>query len=130
MHIVSVATLVGFFGDALTQLLINFGMGGPTGWGLKPYFKQHGTTESLFVAAGMLAIFFTIYVSSGLPMKIQYLAIYGVLVDLIFREANVFPSLKGYYDHFNHIWSGFWGALFMMLPLLAMKVANKNLKIT
>ena len=129
MHPTAIATLVGFFGDAILQVLVKMGMGGQTGWGLKPYFKQHGSTEALFTAAGMMALFFVIYVATGLPLKLQYLAIYGILLDLLFREANLFPSLKGYYGHLNYFWSAVWGAIPMMIPLLIMKAVNPKLKI-
>jgi hypothetical protein len=129
MHPTAIATLVGFFGDAILQFMVRMGMGGSTGWGLKPYFKQHGSTEALFTAAGMMALFFVLYVATGLPLKLQYLAVYGILLDLLFREANLFPSLKGYYQSLNYFWSAVWGAIPMMIPLLIMKAMNKDLKI-
>lgn len=129
IHLTSIATLVGFFGDAILQLLVKYNMGGSTGWGLKPYFKQHGSMEAMFTAAGMMALFFVIYVATGLPLKLQYLAIYGIILDLLFRKANLFPSLKGYYNHLNYFWSAVWGAIPMMIPLLILKVVNPNLKI-
>ena len=41
--LISIACIVGFVGDFLLQLISKkFGIGGPTGWGLKDYFIQHG----------------------------------------------------------------------------------------
>jgi hypothetical protein len=121
MNIVSIATLVGFVGDACLQILVNNGFGGSTGWGLKPYFKQHGSAEAMCIAAGMLAIFFIIYVKLGLPLKVEWLAVYGVILDLIFRKAMIFPSLSGYYTSLNYFESAIWGAIPMVIPLVLMK---------
>jgi hypothetical protein len=43
MNIIAIAVLTGFFGDLLLQLgTQKLHLGGPSGWGLIPYFKQHG----------------------------------------------------------------------------------------
>ncbi len=100
-------------------------MGGKTGWGLREYFKQHGSVESLFIAGGMMTLFYIIYlILLGLPPLWYYLAIYGILLDLFFRETMIFPSLQGYYDHLNYFWSAFWGAVPMILPLGIMKLSS------
>ena len=83
----------------------------------------------MFTAAGMMAIFYIIYVAAGLPLKLQWLALYGVILDFIFRVSGIFPSLKGYYAHLNYFWSAVWGAIPMILPLLVWKAINKNIKI-
>jgi len=117
MDIVSTSFLVGFFGDASLQILSPI-FGGKTGWGLTPYFKQHGRAESLFIAGGMMALFYMIYVYIfKLPLNYVYLAIYGIILDLLFRWFRIFPSLDGYYEYLNYFWSGFWEAFSMMLPL-------------
>jgi hypothetical protein len=60
--LVTISCITGFFGDAGLQLLTKkFGMGGSTGWGLKPYFSQHGTGEALCVASGMMTLFYIIF---------------------------------------------------------------------
>ena len=118
------ACVTGFLGDAGLQFLTkSAGMGGSTGWGLKGYFAQHGATESLFIAGGMLTLFFTLYLMV-LPPNPYYLLIYGVLLDLLFREWRLFPSLSGYYTHLNYFWSAVWGAIPMLLPwiLTSMRV--------
>ncbi len=117
LHLIIIACLAGFIGDYILQILITF-MGGKTGWGLREYFKQHGSVESLFIAGGMMTLFYIIYlILLGLPPLWYYLAIYGILLDLFFRETMIFPSLQGYYDHLNYFWSAFWGAVPMILPL-------------
>lgn len=119
MELVSIACLTGFVGDALLQVMTRYGMGGPTGWGLTPYFRHHGPAESLFIAGGMMALFYIIYIDLlHLPVTWYYLAIYGVVLDYIFRVTRLFPSLDGYYAHLNYFWSAFWGAVPMMLPLI------------
>ncbi len=113
MDLVSIAACTGFIGDALLQIIVkntNFD------WGLRQYFNQHGSIESLCIAAGMLAIFFIIYVQLRLPITWYYLALYGIGLDLLFRETMLFPSLKGYYNHLNFFWSGMYGAIPMMIP--------------
>jgi len=119
MDVVSSAFIAGFVGDASLQIATKkLNMGGPTGWGLKEYFKQHGTTESLFIAGGMMTLFYIIYLDVlNLPLNYMYLAIYGVILDFIFRKFIIFPSLKGYYQHLNYFWSAFWGAVPMIIPL-------------
>lgn len=120
--LLAMACLTGFFGDAALQILTKrFNLGGPTGWGLKPYFAQHGTAESLFIAAGMLTLFYVIYLAV-LPVNWVYLAVYGVVLDIFFRKTMLFPSLTGYYAHLNYFWSAFWGAVPMLIPLLSLNL--------
>jgi len=123
-QLVAIATLVGFFGDALLQVLVCNGLGGKTGWGLKSYFQQHGRAESMFTAAGMLAVFYTFYIVLKLPLKWYWLVLYGVLLDLFFRLTMVFQSLKGYYSALNYFWSAVWGAIPILLPLLIWKLLS------
>ena len=122
--LVSIACIVGFIGDALLQLFTKyFNMGGPTGWGLKEYFIQHGSTESLFVAGGMMSLFYVLYIHVlKLPFSYQGLAVYGILLDLLFRKLEIFQSLSGYYSHLNYFESGLWGAIPMILPYFIFSV--------
>jgi hypothetical protein len=124
-RLLTISCLTGFAGDAALQYLSTF-MGGETGWGLKEYFRQHGKAESLFIAGGMMTLFYIIYfVILGLPLNWFYLAIYGVVLDWIFRAAMLFPSLKGYYNHLNYFWSGFWGGTPMLMPYGIMLMIDK-----
>jgi hypothetical protein len=126
MNLVTIAALVGFVGDAVLQVMVASGLGGPTGWGLKAYFKQHGRAESMFIAAGMMVIFYIMYLGTGLPLKLEYLAVYGIALDLLFREMRIFPSLDGYYKSLNYFWSAVWGAIPMMIPLAMFNQLNKS----
>ena len=114
-----IACFTGFIGDAMLQVLTKFwGMGGKTGWGLIEYFRLHGSAESMFIASGMMTLFYVLYlVVFGFPATWYYLAIYGIIIDLIFRKTMLFSSLKGYYQQLNYFWSGFWGAVPMIMPL-------------
>jgi uncharacterized membrane protein YvlD (DUF360 family) len=116
---ISIACFTGFIGDAMLQALTKFwGMGGKTGWGLIEYFRLHGAAESMFIASGMMTLFYVLYlVVFGFPAKWYYLGIYGIVLDLIFRKTMLFSSLTGYYKQLNYFWSGFWGAVPMMMPL-------------
>ena len=122
--LIGIACAIGIVGDSLLQLGVANGLGGPTGWGLKDYFKQHGRAESIFIAGGMMVIFFLILICTPWPTRpitFIVLAIYGVLLDLLFREAMIFKSLRGYYEYFNYFWSAVWGAIPLMMPLLIYK---------
>jgi hypothetical protein len=121
MNLVTLACFAGFTGDFLLQTGVKMGMGGPTGWGLRDYFALHGSTESLFIAGGMMSLFYGLYLLSGLPVNFRNLALYGIFLDLVFRIFMIFPSLKGYYAFFNYFWSAVWGAIPLCLPLLIAK---------
>jgi len=111
-----IACLTGFFGDSILQCGTKNGMGGPTGWGLNEYFKQHGAGESLFVAAGMMTLFYSIFIMLKIPMNYLNLAIFGVVIDLLFRKLMIFKSLKGYYNYFSYFGSAFWIIIPMWIP--------------
>ena len=112
----SVAFLVGFFGDIFLQLLCQTPY---FDYGLKEYFKIHGAIEAPFIAGGMMVLFSIIYGFTGLPLKWEYLAIYGVILDIIFRVFMVFPSLKGYYSALTPFWTCLWEAVSMVLVYIA-----------
>lgn len=116
---ISISCLTGFIGDAAFQTFTKFGsISDKSGWGLAEYFRQHGSTESMFIASGMMTLFYVLYlVIFGLPAKWYYLAIYGIIIDLIFRKTMLFSSLKGYYNEINYFWSGLRAAIPMMMPL-------------
>jgi hypothetical protein len=116
--LLAISCFTGFFGDMSLQVLVNSGFGGKTGWGLIEYFRQHGRVESLFIPAGMMTLFYAIYLESKLPVTIGYLFIYGVLLDIFFRYTMIFPSLKGYYKSLNVVESMIWGGIPMILPLI------------
>ena len=127
IDIISIATVTGFVGDASLQIATkHLKMGGPTGWGLTEYFKQHGASESLFIAGGMLAIFYAFYVYIlvellKVPNTVLSVIIYAIILDLIFRKFRVFPSLDGYYNHLNYFWSAVWAIIPMLIPYFLYK---------
>ena len=121
--LILVACLVGFIGDLLLQIGSKvLKMGGAGGWGLTGYFKLHGAAESTFIAGGMMSLFYSVYLLLGIPVNYAYLALFGIAVDLLFRQTMLFGSLKGYYQYFNYFWSGFWMAVPMMLPFFVYNV--------
>lgn len=111
------ALATGAIGDLLLQVLVNkAGMGGPTGWGLKPYFRQHGSGEAICTAAGMLGLFYALYILLKLPLKWWAIALYSIVLDLVFRKFRLFQSLDGYYAHLNYFWSAIWAIIPMLIP--------------
>ena len=117
--ITSIALLVGFFGDALIQLIVRFVPISVRGnWGLIEYFAKHGSIESMCIAGGLMAVLYIIYLDVlRLPLNYLFLALFGVVADLAFRWFRIFPTLDDYYAHLNYFWTAFWGAFPMILPL-------------
>jgi hypothetical protein len=129
--LLTLAFFTGFIGDALLQIITSrrVASGSQTkyDWGLKEYFKQHGRAEALFIASGMLTLFYILYVSvidvdkTSFKANLLYLTIYGILLDLLFRKLNIFSSLKGYYKSLNYFWSAVWGIIPMLIPYVLYK---------
>lgn len=117
MNLVIIACFTGFVGDFLLQTGAKLGMGGPTNWGLKEYFEQHGPAESLFIAGGMMTLFYSTFMLTGLPINYVNLSMYGILIDLLFRKFMIFKSLDGYYTYFNYLMSAIWIMIPMCIPL-------------
>lgn len=116
MNIIAIATLVGFFGDALTQLYLRFVPS--VNLGLAGYFKKHGEIESMFIAAGVMAMLYIVYLDVlRLPLSWWSLALYGIIADLIFRWFRVLPSLDGFYSQLGYVQTAVFGAVIpMWLP--------------
>ena len=121
-QLLAISCMVGFFGDIGLQILTVLGMGGKTGWGLHEYFRQHGRLEAPFLAAGMMTLFYVLYLWFKLPINYLSLALYGIILDLIFRFGRVFPSLAGYYKALNLLESGIWGAIPLTMPLFVYQI--------
>jgi hypothetical protein len=125
LDIISVSCLTGFFGDAALQIATKY-LG--FNWGLKQYFIYHGSGEALCIASGMMTLFYIFYIYVlRLPLNYTYLAIYGIILDFIFRKTMVFNSLQGYYKALNYFWSAFWGAIPMILPLFIYNIIIKQI---
>ena len=131
LSLIAIATIEGFVGDMILQFASSK-LGG-SGWGLKEYFIQHGSAESTFIAGGMLSLFYVIYAVfsklTGVPFNVITMAIYGILLDLVFRLSGLFPSLNGYYNYFNYFWSAVWGAIPMIIPVLIYQLSTKTFKV-
>jgi hypothetical protein len=126
-RLVMISILTGFFGDAFLQILARQGIGKCGSWGLKPYFKQHGTAESLFIAGGMMGLFYTLYAITGLPFEIHWLSLYAVLIDFLFRYTRLFPSLDKYYQC-QSIWrtTTIGGIVPMLIPFIIYKAIYRD----
>lgn len=113
------AFIVGVIGDGLLQGIVK-NSDEENKWGLKSYFNQHGSLESITIAGGMLYVFIQLYKYFDPKLNITGLAIYGGILDLIFRYFNIFPSLKDYYEKQPIPISMIWGAI----PLVLVKELN------
>ena len=122
MNIESVAFLVGFFGDIFLQVLANTTS---FDFGLRGYFKEHGSVEAPFIAGGMMVLFTIIYNLFKIPLKWEYFAIYGVILDILFRTFMIFPSLKGYYSALTPFWTCLWEAVSMVLVFAVYQLIKK-----
>ena len=128
IDVITISCLTGFFGDTLLQIATKyFGFD----WGLRQYFIQHGSGESLCIAAGMMTLFYIIYLYIlRLPLNYFYLGIYGIILDYIFRKTMVFKSLRGYYKSLNYFLSAFWGMVPMILPLFIYNIVGLISKVS
>jgi hypothetical protein len=116
MNIISISCLTGFFGDAILQIATKY-LG--FDWGLRSYFIYHGSGEALCIASGMMTLFYIFYIHIlHFPLNYINLAIYGIVLDFIFRKTMIFKSLKEYYEALNYFWSAVWGAIPMIIPYL------------
>jgi hypothetical protein len=111
--LIIVAALVHVIGDASLQIGTKMG----ADWGLEDYFKQHNPIEALFIAGFMGVLFYAIYIALKLPLNYISMAIYAIILDLLWRKLNIFPSLNGYYKRFGYIQSALWEVIAMLLPL-------------
>jgi hypothetical protein len=95
----SSAFVVGLVGDILLNFSTqNLGYD----FGLKKYFKHHGALEAMFIAAGLM------WASMWLGLKlwpldinhpdtVLFLFLFGSVVDVLFREYRLMPTLDGMY---------------------------------
>ncbi len=120
-----IAILTGFIGDILLQLMVKNNI---AEWGLSGYFKQHGSAESTIIGAGIMGFFYALYALTGLPFKIQYMVVYGLIIDLLFRHLHIFPSLNMYYQKVGYFGTVVIGAIIpLIIPLLIVKIMDKNI---
>jgi len=110
------ACFTGFFGDMTLQF-----MNKDKGL-LHGYFIQHGRAESVCIAAGMMTIFYAIYIKLNLPLNIPCIALYAIVLDLLFRKFRIFPSLDTYYSTLNYFWSAIWAIIPMLIPFILYKL--------
>ena len=122
MNIESVAFLVGFFGDIFLQILCKISS---FDYGLRGYFKEHGAVEAPFIAGGMMVLFYIIYNLFKFPLKWQYIAVYGIILDILFRTFMIFPSLKGYYSALTPFWTCLWEAVAMVMVIAVYQFIKK-----
>lgn len=116
MDLTTKAFFIGMIGDAILQIIVkmkgNFA-------GLKGYFEQHGIFESMCIAGGIMFISTYIYKQLKLPLKLVPLFIYGGILDILWRQLNLMPSLEHtYYAALNPVQSFIWGSIPMMMILI------------
>ena len=116
MSLTTKAFFIGMLGDFILQNIVKF-KGNFAG--LRDYFLQHGMFESLCIAGGIMFLSTYIYEQTGLPLTVPYLFIYGGILDILFRQLNLMPSLEHtYYAALNPIQSFVWGSIPMIMILI------------
>jgi uncharacterized membrane protein len=122
--LIVISIFAGFIGDGIWQVIAKLGYS-PA---LVEYFRHQGSVEAMFTAAGIMGILYTLYALTGLPFKIQYLAAYGIIIDLIARYTGIMPSLKTHYKILkNPVETALLaGAVPFILPLLVLKVLEPS----
>lgn len=112
-----ISFFVGFFGDILLQTTIKIIPENKDIAGLRPYFKQHGRIESVFIASGLM--FLAAYIFQLTKFKLNYinLFLFGGFLDILFRFFRIFPSLDTYYIAMNPVESFIWAGIPMIIPL-------------
>lgn len=100
--------ITGFVGDLLLQ-----GISKQRGniAGLRDYFQLHGSLESGFIAGGLMYFHGYLIEMSGYELSFINLGIYGILMDILYRDLNLMQSLDGYYKSMDRINSGIWGVI-------------------
>jgi hypothetical protein len=121
--LLTITFFVGFIGDLILQIATRKGIINPF---LKDYFDLHGSAESMTIGGGMMVFFYIVYLYSGLPLNYLNLAIYGIILDFIFRKTMVYKTLTGYYDYLGYFWSAVWGAIPLILPYFIFKTFFKG----
>ena len=111
------AFIIGMIGDFLLQQIVKYHPKGDFA-GLKSYFKIHGQFESLFIAGGMMYFFGMLFDLLKQPKTFFNLAIYSSILDILFRQFRLFPSLDGYYKALTPLQSIIWAIIPMSLPLI------------
>ena len=112
---------IGVIGDAILQMITKYrDSQGKNFAGLRDYFKHHGIFESLLIAGGIMFICTYLYLILGLPLSppksLPYLFIYGGLLDVLWRQLNLMPSLEHtYYAALNPVLSFIWGGIPMLM---------------
>jgi hypothetical protein len=115
MELATSGFFTGMIGDIILQII--------THWrgnfaGLRDYFFHHGILESIFIAGGILFTGGWIYQMLGLPLSYVHIFIYGCLLDIIYRNFHLMPSLDPTYHEALPPWlSMIWGGISMVLVL-------------
>lgn len=112
---VSRSFFVGVIGDAILQMITyhrgNFA-------GLRDYFKQHGIMESLMIAGGIMFVAAYVWNTTWLETTWLNIFIYGGILDIIWRQGNLMPSLRNtYYAALSPVVSFIWGGIPMVMAL-------------
>lgn len=123
ISLVIAACFVGFFGDLIMQILGRY-IPYYKKCCLSEYFKQHGPVESLFIAMGLMSFLYITYIYVfKFPIKWYYIALYGIIWDLIFRVFRVFPSLDQFYDNHGYLFTAILGgAVPILMPYVVVKI--------
>jgi len=119
MNFTEAGIVTGIVGDFLLQTFFK------GKYGLRPYFDQHGSMESLFIAGGMMGYFCFIAQYFGWTSSWTQLMVYGGALDIFFRESMIMESLRSYYDENGRIFTIIWGGLPFIIASSLFSIINK-----
>lgn len=116
MSFIRAAIIVGLFGDLTLQLIVK-NSDEINKFGLKTYFEQHGSIESLFIAAGMTSTFAMIYKYIDPKLDAIMMIIYATSLDILFRyyRKDYFKSLDDYYNIEPYYYTILWAIIPMFM---------------
>jgi hypothetical protein len=116
--------LTGMLGDLALQLIVK-SYPNENKFGLRTYFDQHGSLESIFIAGGMMGALFSLYKQIDPTFDNLGLSLYATGLDILFRNnIQLMPSLKDYYSTLPYYFTIPWA----IIPALMVKALATSLQ--
>jgi hypothetical protein len=119
--ITTAAMAVGLIGDGILNWATQDGS--KYNFGLRGYFKTHGSLEAMFIAGTIMWVTMWLALKAWPhgnrhPHIILFLFLFGSITDILYRELRLMPSLDGMYEEFSPMVSMFWAGGPLVLAYL------------